>query len=155
MTLGRWSPMREFDRLFVDFFGTPLVDYSREPRTWYLPLDVVDRGNAYEVKAALPGFKAEDVELTFADGVLAIKAQRKQESESKDGSYLRRELTYGDYERRGQVPGDGKGAGNKAALHKRVLAIPNPTGPPPPPGKNPAAAQTQKKPVRAPPPKKE
>jgi len=81
MTLSRWSPMREFDRLFVDFFGTPLVDDSREPRTWYLPLDVVDRGNAYEVKAALPGFKAEDVELTFAVlvvltliGIFALRA---------------------------------------------------------------------------------
>src|SRR2546425_4243370 len=133
MTLSRWSPMREFDRLFVDFFATPLVDDSREPRTWYLPLDVVDRGNAYEVKAALPGFKAEDVELTFADGVLAIKAQRKQESESKDGSYLRRELTYGDYERRGQLPGGGEGAGTKAALRNRRLTIENPNKPTPQP----------------------
>src|SRR2546426_5566289 len=137
MTLSRWSPMREFDRLFVDFFGTPLVDDSREPRTWYLPLDVVDRGNAYEVKAALPGFKPEDVELTFADGVLAIKAQRKQESESKNGSYLRRELTYGDYERRGQLPGDGKGGGIKAAFGNGGRAVGSPQGPAPPPAKIP------------------
>src|SRR5438094_413406 len=91
--------MREFDRLFVDFFGTP-VEYVREPRTWPLALDIADLGNAYQVKAALPGFKPEEVEVTVADGVLDIKAQRKQETESKDGGYLRRELTYGDYERR-------------------------------------------------------
>src|SRR2546425_9652905 len=137
MTLSRWSPMREFDRLFVDFFATPLVDDSREPRTWYLPLDVVDRGNAYEVKAALPGFKPEDVELTFADGVLAIKAQRKQESESKDGSYLRRELTYGDYERRGPPPGAAEEAGSKGAPYTRVLSDAKPQVPAPPPGQMP------------------
>ena len=139
MTLSRWSPMREFDRLFVDFFGTPLVDDSREPRTWYLPLDVVDRGNAYEVKAALPGFKPEDVELTFADGVLAIKAQRKQESESKDGSYLRRELTYGDYERRVQLPGDVKEADIKATFDNGMLTIEIPKVPAPQPVKIPVA----------------
>jgi len=149
MTLSRWSPMREFDRLFVDFFGTPLVDDSREPRTWYLPLDVVDRGNAYEVKAALPGFKPEDVELTFADGVLAIKAQRKQESESKDGSYLRRELTYGDYERRVQLPGDVKEADIKAAFDNGMLTIEIPKVPAPQAVKIPVAAKSEKQLVGA------
>ena len=139
MTLSRWSPMREFDRLFVDFFGTPLVDDSREPRTWYLPLDVVDLGNAYQVRAALPGFKPEDVEVTFADGVLAIEAQRKQESESKDGSYLRRELTYGDYERRVQLPGDVKQADIKAAFDNGMLTIEIPKVPAPQPVKIPVA----------------
>jgi HSP20 family protein len=141
--------MREFDRLFVDFFGTPLVDDSREPRTWYLPLDVVDRGNAYEVKAALPGFKPEDVELTFADGVLAIKAQRKQESESKDGSYLRRELTYGDYERRVQLPGDVKEAEIKAAFDNGMLSIEIPKVPAPQAVKIPIAASSEKQLVGA------
>ena len=149
MTLSRWSPMREFDRLFVDFFGTPLVDDSREPRTWYLPLDVVDRGNAYEVKAALPGFKAEDVELTFADGVLAIKAQHKQGSESKDGSYLRRELTYGDYERRVQLPGAVKEADIKAAFDNGMLTIEIPKVPAPQPVKIPVTASSKKQLVGA------
>src|SRR2546430_17047600 len=117
MTLSRWSPMREFDRLFVDLFGTP-VDYAREPRTWPLAVDIADLGNAYEVKAALPGFKPEEVEVTVADGVLDIKAQRKQETESKDGGYLRRELTYGDYERRGRTPGAGRGGGSHAGARE-------------------------------------
>jgi len=141
--------MREFDRLFVDFFGTPLVDDSREPRTWYLPLDVVDLGNAYQVRAALPGFKPEDVEVTFADGVLAIKAQRKQESESKDGSYLRRELTYGDYERRVQLPGDVKQADIKAAFDNGMLTIEIPKVPAPQPVKIPVAAKAEKQLVGA------
>ncbi|HKW69867.1 MAG TPA: hypothetical protein VJP81_04725 [Candidatus Dormibacteraeota bacterium] len=42
--------MREFDRLFSDFLGTPLVKDRDEPRSWCLPLDIVDRSDAYEVK---------------------------------------------------------------------------------------------------------
>src|SRR2546421_6464970 len=133
MTLSRWSPMREFDRLVVDFFGTP-VDYAREPRTWPLALDIADLGNAYQVKAALPGFKPEEVEVTVADGVLDIKAQRKQETESKDGGYLRRELTYGDYERRGPRPAAVRGGGIKAGFRQGELGIENPKGPAPPAG---------------------
>src|SRR5256885_16306268 len=118
MTLSRWSPMREFDRLFVDFFGTP-VEYAREPRTWPLALDIADLGNAYQVKAALPGFKPEEVEVTVADGVLDIKAQRKQETESKDGGHLRRELTYRDYQRRGEAAGGGREGGGQAGTPAR------------------------------------
>src|SRR5437870_13382125 len=128
--------MREFDRLFVDFFGTP-VEYAREPRTWPLALDIADLGNAYQVKAALPGFKPEEVEVTVADGVLDIKARRKQETESKDGGYLRRELTYGDYERRGQLPGDVREADIKAGLADGRPSIQSPMVPPPRPGQIP------------------
>ena len=46
--------MRDFDRLFTDFFSSPLVDNGGEARSWYLPLDIVDRGQAYQVKAAVP-----------------------------------------------------------------------------------------------------
>ena len=45
--------MREFDRLFVDFFGTP-VEYAREPRTWPLALDIADLGNAYQARLPSP-----------------------------------------------------------------------------------------------------
>ena len=148
MTLSRWSPMREFDRLFVDFFGTP-VEYAREPRTWPLALDIADLGNAYQVKAALPGFKPEEVEVTVADGVLDIKAQRKQETESKDGGYLRRELTYRDYERRVQLPGDVREADIKAGFENGMLSIEIPKVPAPQPVKIPVVGTPEKQLVGA------
>src|SRR5207253_11066600 len=118
MALSRWSPMGELaglhtamDRLFSDFFGGPLLE-SRETgsRAWYLPIDVVDQGQAYEVKAAVPGFSPEEVELTYSDGMLNISAQHKQESSSKQGSYLRRELTYGSFAQRSAAGRGERGA---------------------------------------------
>src|SRR5437867_1305336 len=116
MALSRWSPIGELaglhtamDRLFSDFFGGPWLESGETgSRTWYLPIDVVDQGQAYEVKAAVPGFSPEEVELTYSDGMLNISAQHKQESSSKQGSYLRRELTYGSFARSVQLPGDVK-----------------------------------------------
>lgn len=84
--MSRWRPMREFDRLFSDFLGTPLAEYRDEPGSWYLPLDIVDRRDAFEVKAPVPGFKPEEVEVTVHNGMLNIKAEQKQESETKEAT---------------------------------------------------------------------
>src|SRR5207249_12250836 len=97
MALSRWSPIGELaglhtamDRLFSDFFGAPWLESGETgSRTWYLPIDVVDQGHAYEVKAAVPGVSPEDVELTHSDAMLNISVQHKQESSSKQVSYLR------------------------------------------------------------------
>jgi HSP20 family protein len=131
MALSRWSPLGELaglhsamDRLFSDFFSTPLVESTDVgPRMRYLPLDIVDQGSAYQVKAPIPGFKPEDVEVTLSDGVLNITAQRKQESESKSGNYLRRELSFGKYARSVQLPGDIKESDIKANFDNGMLTI--------------------------------
>src|SRR5689334_11258140 len=133
MALNRWSPMGELaglhtamDRLFSDFFGTPLQESGEAPtRTWYLPVDIVDQGSAYLIKAAVPGFTPEEVEVTFSDGVLSISAQHKQEWSSKnsDGNYLRREMTFGSYARSMQLPGDVKGDQIKASFDNGILTI--------------------------------
>jgi HSP20 family protein len=133
MALNRWSPMGELaglhtamDRLFSDFFGTPLQESGEAPsRTWYLPVDIVDEGNAYLIKAAVPGFTPEEVEVTFSDGVLNISAQHKREWTSKNspGNYLRRELTLGSYARSMQLPGDVKSDEIKASFDNGILTV--------------------------------
>ena len=134
MALNRWSPMGELaslhtamDRLFGDFFGTPLTTNGEQATTptWYLPLDIVDQGNGYHIKAAVPGFSPEEVEVTYSDGMLNISAQHRQESTTKDekGTYLRRELTYGNYMRSVQLPGEVKQEGIKATFDNGVLTI--------------------------------
>ena len=141
MALSRWSPMREFDELFSDFFASPLV--RSEQRTWYLPLDVVDTGSDYQVKAAVPGFKPEDIEVTFQDKVLSIKAQRKAESEKREGNYLRREMTYGNFSRSIQLPGDVNVKDIKAAFENGVLTIDIPKMLAPQPTKIPVTGKSE------------
>lgn len=134
MALNRWSPMGELaslhtamDRLFGDFLGTPLTTTGEQSPvpTWYLPLDIVDQGNGYQIKAAVPGFAPEEVEVTYSEGMLNISAQHRQESTSKDekGTYLRRELTYGNYSRSVQLPGEVKQDGIKAQFDNGLLTI--------------------------------
>ncbi len=143
MAISRWSPVGELaslhtamDRLFSDFLG----GVSGEPEsngspstTWYLPLDIIDTDGAYVVKAAVPGFSPEDVEVTFTDGVLSIVARRKEETSGKQGTYLRRELRLGNYARSVQLPGGIRPEDIKASFDSGILTveIPKARGPQP------------------------
>ena len=131
MALSRLSPMGELaglhtamDRLFGDFFGSPLSDGSETTsRTWYLPVDIVDQGSAYQIRAAVPGFTPEDVEVTFAEGTLTISAERKHESTSRAENYLRRELSVGNYSRSVMLPGEIKEKEITASFDNGILTV--------------------------------
>ena len=56
------------------------------------------------VQAELPGVREQDVEVEFADGVLTIRGEKKQEREDKDRGYYVMERRYGSFLRRIPVP---------------------------------------------------
>src|SRR5947209_301491 len=128
----RWSPNNELaslhsamDRLFDDFFGPVAGGDSRRPSspTYSLPIDVKELEGAYEIRAAVPGFAPDDVDVTFADGVLRIDAKRQAESGEQGGGYLRRELAWGNYHRALQLPADVDGDGISAGFADGMLTI--------------------------------
>lgn len=140
----RWSPNTELaslhsamDRLFDDFFG-PVAggDTQRQVTpTYFLPIDVKENETGYEITAAVPGFAPEEVEITFADGVLKIAAQHRAESEQERGGYLRREVAWGNYQRAVQLPGDVNGDEITASFDHGMLEISVPKLPRPEPKK--------------------
>jgi HSP20 family molecular chaperone IbpA len=91
--------------------------------TYYLPVDIKETDNGYLVEAPVPGFKPEEVEVTFSDGVLSINASRREEREEKEGRYLRREIAFGNYQRRIALPGDVQGENISARFDDGVLRV--------------------------------
>ena len=49
-------------------------------------LDVAETPEAYTVKASLPGWKPEDVDITFENGVVTLKGEVKTETENGTGN---------------------------------------------------------------------
>jgi HSP20 family protein len=49
-------------------------------------IDVLENNDAYVVKAALPGWKPENVDITFENGTLTLKGEVNGESERNDES---------------------------------------------------------------------
>jgi len=92
------------DRLIEQFFGeqTPESANSQTPPTYYLPVDIFESDEAYTLVTSVPGFKEEQVEVTFEDGVLTIKA--KADEHRTPGRWLRQERPFGSFVRRLEVP---------------------------------------------------
>ena len=78
--MSTWNPFSEMEemerRLFNnDFFsGRGLAEFKT---------DITDEGDYYELKADLPGFKKEDIQLQLDGDTLTIQAQRHSEHESR------------------------------------------------------------------------
>ncbi|HKC18547.1 MAG TPA: Hsp20/alpha crystallin family protein, partial [Candidatus Dormibacteraeota bacterium] len=68
----------------------------------YLPVDIFESDESYTLVASVPGFKESQVEVTFEDGILSIKA--KAEDPRTPGRWLRQERPYGSFVRRLEVP---------------------------------------------------
>ena len=71
---------------------------------WGLPAfrtDIRDEGKQLVLEAELPGFEKDDIRIDIQDNYLTISAERTQESGDKDqnGNYLRRERSYGRFQR--------------------------------------------------------
>lgn len=57
------------------------------------PVDVVDLGESYEVKAYLTGVSKEDIDVELNEGRLSISVNVEEKEEDKGKNYLQREFT--------------------------------------------------------------
>jgi HSP20 family protein len=65
--------------------------------TWAVPLDVVQQGDNFIIRASLPGVNPEDIDVSIENDVLIIKGQTKEEREHQEGNYLVRERRSGSF----------------------------------------------------------
>jgi HSP20 family protein len=94
---------REMNRLFDDVFrGFDLAPFGSDrffDRAMGWPnIEVSETESEVKVTAELPGLEENDVQVEFANGTLAIKGQKKSETEDKDRLFSER--YYGRFERR-------------------------------------------------------
>jgi|SRR4026207_834046 HSP20 family protein len=110
--LTRWEPVREtmtlrdaMDRLFDDAFTRPFSLMRDGGANWSSPaIDMYQTDNEVVVKAAVPGFKADEVQINVTGDVLTIKGESKHEEEKKDKSWQIREHRWGAFERSITLP---------------------------------------------------
>jgi HSP20 family protein len=94
---------REMNRLFDDVFrGFDLAPFGGSrlsERTMGWPnIEVSESEMDVKVTAELPGLDEKDVQVELANGVLAIKGEKKTETEDKERRFSER--YYGHFERR-------------------------------------------------------
>lgn len=126
--LIRWEPAREMmtlreamDRLFDDAFTRPL---SMAGNNWAVPaVDMYQTDNEVVVKAALPGIKADEVQINVTGEVLTLKGEVKQKEEVKEKAYHIREQRWGMFERSIILPTDVVADKARADFENGILTI--------------------------------
>ena len=114
----------EFDRLFEDFWGTAPVATGAEPPLVLSPrVDFAETADAYRISAEMPGLEEDELELAVADGVLALKGERKTEAERKDERYHVRERSYGSFQRSFRLPPTADTGKISARFENGVLTV--------------------------------
>ena len=117
MALVKWNPSREllsiereFNKMFnslsnrFGFGNGDDVDKEYENAVWSPSSDIYEDKENYVLTLDLPGIKKDNVKISYVDGQLNISGERKNEKESKDGTYHRVERSYGKYFRSFSLP---------------------------------------------------
>lgn len=110
MAIERWDPFREAVSL-RDAMNTLLQDSFVRPsgtsaQSGYaaLPLDVCETENEFVVKAALPGVKPDDVQITVHGDTLTIRGESKAEEDKQGEHWHIRERRFGAFQRSVALP---------------------------------------------------
>src|SRR5579859_8087212 len=110
MSMIRWEPFGDVDALFGRLVQNGFANCGRafggnnRKLDWAPSADISETEKEYLIRAELPAVKKEDVQVTFDDGMITIKGERKQQNEDKNERYHRTESFHGSFERRFSLP---------------------------------------------------
>jgi len=97
---------KSINELFDNFSGagilSPIGDLSSHNISLLssaMPVDVIDQGQEYVVKANLPGFDKKDIDIELTENVLTIKGVHSQSNEKNDERYLLQERRMTNFSR--------------------------------------------------------
>ena len=129
--ITRYDPLGEMvslrsamDRLFEDSFVSPV--------TWRTlangegvtpPIDVHETQDELVVTAALPGMKADDVEITMTGQTLSLRGETTADERIAREQYLYRERRFGSFHRTIQLPVRVQGDRAEASFSDGILTL--------------------------------
>lgn len=125
------SPFENINRLFNQMSrqfeeasrawqeGEPMTAVGMQP----LSTDVVEHDEAFAVTVDLPGFDADDVDVSIRDQTLHIDATRKREEAEETTQYVRRERSHRRFHRDIRFPATVDPDEVSASMQTGVLVI--------------------------------
>jgi HSP20 family protein len=108
------------DHLFDDAFTRPLSIRDG----WSVPaIDMYQTDDELVVKASIPGFKAENVQISITGDVLTLRGEVKQEDEKNEKAWHIREQRWGSFERSVALPTQVVADKAKAEFENGILIV--------------------------------
>lgn len=127
----RWEPFNGLDRIharinefFDEAFGrSRAYPTSAATNAWYPPVDILESGDAYLIRAELPGMKKEDINLELRDGAVTLSGERKFDEPAAGVEYHRAERVAGKFFRSFYLPETIKHEEMRATYRDGILEI--------------------------------
>lgn len=106
------------------FYTRPWADFELDIEGSLPAIDVTEDGTAYTLKAALPGWKPENVNITYEGSRVTVEGEVKEETEDKkDSKFIRREIKQRSFCRSFSLPAEVDSAKAKAEFKDGLLTI--------------------------------
>jgi HSP20 family protein len=124
--LGEMVSLRSaMDRLFEDSFVSPLTwrNVASNGDSITPPIDVHETPDEIVVSAAVPGMKADDLDITITGQTLSLRGELKADESVERNQYLYRERRYGTFTRNVQLPVRVEGDRADASFADGILTL--------------------------------
>ena len=115
------------DDVFNDFFQRSTVSPARSGDGTTVArarVDVIDKGDRFEVQVDLPGVSKEDINVSVEGARVTLQAESRRQKETKDGErVLYSERTFASYARSFELPAEVTEDGADARFEDGVLTL--------------------------------
>jgi HSP20 family protein len=88
-----------------------------------IPVDVIERDDSFELRAAVPGVKPEDVEVVVQGERVTIRAEIRASEQQRGENWLMREQRYGTMQRSVTLPSPVSSENAEARIEHGVLSL--------------------------------
>nr|MDK2850831.1 hypothetical protein [Candidatus Cloacimonadota bacterium] len=116
-------PMSSMLSLFDDFFNRVFEEDETDDNFRAMAMDIIEHDKDYTIKANLPGFKKDNVKISFHDNQIMIEAERDEKHEEEKGTIYRCERYSGSYRRNLMLPENVDPNGISAKMEDGVLTL--------------------------------
>ncbi len=123
------SQLQALERRFEDFMSrgwmTPFEsDWPDVVAEAPMPkVDVVDKGKKLVVRAEVPGFDKDDIDVSLTDNSITLKGTMKEENKKEEGDYYQSEVRQMSFSRSLMLPSEVDSARAKAKFKNGMLEI--------------------------------
>jgi HSP20 family protein len=101
----------------------PVAPVSHHDGRDGVPMNVIEANDVYLVRAALPGIREEDVEVSIHGHTLTISGERRVDGAGNGSRYLVREYDTGRWQRTMALPQEVESAGVRASYEDGILEV--------------------------------
>jgi len=90
--------------LVSDFWGEDLFPAFEQNFNQTPAVNIIEDDTMFKVQVAAPGLAKENFRVNVEKNVLEISSERKEETETKNDKYIRKEFSYSEFRRTFSLP---------------------------------------------------